>query len=65
MSVIEYAVRFNELSCFTSNQVATEEMRMDHFEQGLKREMKQTIAVMYMSTQMTKLDYLLWFLVKE
>ena len=27
-----------------SNQVATEEMRMNHFEQGLKGEIKQIIA---------------------
>ena len=44
MSVIEYAVKFNELSRFAPNQVATEEMRVDHFEQGLKGEIKQIIA---------------------
>jgi len=44
MRVIEYAAIFNELSRFASNQVATEEMRMDYFEQGLKGEVKQTIA---------------------
>jgi len=38
MSVIEYAEKFNELSRFARNQVATEEMRMGHFEQGLKGE---------------------------
>ena len=32
MSVIEYAAKFNELSRFALNQVATEEMRMGHFE---------------------------------
>ena len=36
MSVIEYAVKFNALSRFAPNQVATEEMRMDHFKQGSK-----------------------------
>jgi len=40
MSVMEYAVKFNELSQFIPNQVATEEMRMDHFEQGLRGEVK-------------------------
>ena len=40
MSVMEYAAKFNELSCFTPNQVATKEMRMDHFEQGLKGQIK-------------------------
>jgi len=36
MSVMEYAAKFNELSCFAPHQVATEEMKMDPFEQGLK-----------------------------
>jgi len=44
MSVIEYAARFNELNRFALNQVVTEQMRMDHFEQGLKGEIKQIIA---------------------
>ena len=44
MSVIEYAVKFNALSRFAPNQVATEEMRMDHFKQGLRGEVKQIIA---------------------
>jgi len=41
---MEYAVKFNELSRFGPDQVATEEMRMNHFEQGLKGEIKQIIA---------------------
>jgi len=44
ISIIEYALKFNELSRFAANQVATEEMRIDHFEQGLKRKVKQIIA---------------------
>jgi len=44
MSVIEYAAKFNELSRFAPNQVATEEMKMDHFEQGLKGHIKRMIA---------------------
>ena len=44
MSVTEYAARFNELSRFSPNQVVTEELRMGHFEQGLKGEIKQIIA---------------------
>ena len=40
MSVMEYAAKFNELSRFALNQVATEEMRMNHFEQGLRGEIK-------------------------
>jgi len=36
MSVMEYTAKFNELSRFAPNQVATEEMKMDHFEQGLR-----------------------------
>ena len=44
MSVMEYATKFNELSRFAPNQVAIEEMRINHFEQGLKGEIKQIIA---------------------
>jgi len=44
MSIIECALKFNELSRFALNQVAIEEMRMDHFEQGLRGEVKQIIA---------------------
>ena len=40
MSVMDYAAKFNELSRFAPNQVATEEMRIDHFEQGLRGEVK-------------------------
>ena len=32
MSVMECAVKFNELSRFALNQVAIKEMKMDHFE---------------------------------
>jgi len=31
MSLMEYAVKFNELSRFALNQVATKEMEMDYF----------------------------------
>ena len=44
MSVVEYAAKFNELSRFAPNQVSTEEMKMDHFEQGLKGPIKRMIA---------------------
>jgi len=40
MSIIERAAKFNELSQFAPNQVAIEEIRMDHFEQGLRGEVK-------------------------
>jgi len=40
MSVIEYVVKFNVLSRFAPNQVATEQMRMHQFEQGLKEPIK-------------------------
>jgi len=40
MSVIEYAAMFNEMSHFAPNQVAIEEIRIDHFEQGVKGEIK-------------------------
>jgi len=44
ISVIEYTAKFNKLSHFAPNQVAIEEIRMDHFKQGLKGEVKQIIA---------------------
>jgi len=42
--VTKYAAKFNELSHFAPNQVASEEMKMDHFEQGLKGPIKWMIA---------------------
>jgi len=44
MSKMEYTAKFNELSQFAPNHVATEEMRMKHSVQGLKGEIKQIIA---------------------
>ena len=44
MSAMEYAAKFNELSHFAPNQVATEEIKMDHFEQGLRGPIKWMIA---------------------
>ena len=44
MSVMEYAVRFNELSKFAMHQVNTEERKMDHFGQGLRGDIKSVIA---------------------
>jgi len=41
---MEYATKFNELILFTLGQVATEEMRMDHFEQGMKGSIKSMIV---------------------
>jgi len=46
MSVIEYAAKFNELSDFAPSQVPTKEMKMDHFEQGLRGPIKRMIAGM-------------------
>jgi len=43
-SVMEYAAQFNELSRFAPHQVSTEERRMDHFEQGLRGNIKSVIA---------------------
>jgi len=43
-SVMEYATQFNELSRFAPHQVSTEERRMDHFEQGLRGDIKSVIA---------------------
>jgi len=44
MTVMEYAARFNELSRFALHQVNTEERKMDHFEQGLRGDIKSVIA---------------------
>ena len=44
MSVMKYIIKFNELSRFALNQVATEEMKMDHFAQGLKGSIKSMIT---------------------
>jgi len=41
---MEYAAQFNELSRFAPHQVSTEERRMDHFEQGLRGDIKSVIA---------------------
>ena len=44
MSVMEYAVKFNEFSRFALHQVNTEERKIDHFEQGLRGDIKSVIA---------------------
>jgi len=44
MTVMEYAVRFNELSRFVMHQVNTEERKMNHFEQGLRGDIKSVIS---------------------
>jgi len=44
LNVMEYATRFNELSHFAPHQVDTEERRMDHFEQGLRGDIRAMIA---------------------
>jgi len=41
---MEYAARFNELSRFTLHQVNSEERKMDHFEQGLRGDIKSVIT---------------------
>jgi len=43
-SVTEYAAKFNELSHFAPHQVNNEERKMDHFEQGLRGNIKSLIA---------------------
>jgi len=43
-TIMEYAARFNELSRFALHQVNTEERKMDHFEQGLRGDIKSVIA---------------------
>jgi len=41
---MEYTAKFNELSRFTPHQVNTEESKIDHFEQGLRGDIKSVIA---------------------
>jgi len=48
MSVIGCATKFNKLSRFAPDQVATEEMRMDHFKQGLSGEVKIDNSKIYL-----------------
>ena len=43
-SVMEYASKFNELIRFAPHQLSMEEIRMEHFEQGLKGNIKSMIA---------------------
>ena len=44
LSIIEYATKFNEVSRFTPHQVNIKERRMDHFEQGLRGDIRSMIA---------------------
>jgi len=41
---MEYAAKFNELSRFAPHQVNIEERKMDHFEQGLKGNIRSMIS---------------------
>ena len=40
LSVMEYIAKYNELNRFASHQVAMEEKKMDHVEQGLNGSIK-------------------------
>jgi len=44
LSMMEYAIKFNELIRFAPHQVDTEERRMDHFEQGLRGDIRSMIV---------------------
>ena len=44
LSIMAYATKFNELSHFTPHQVDTEERRIDHFEQGLRGDIRSITA---------------------
>jgi len=41
---MDYAAKFNELSRFAPHQVNIEERKMDHFEQGLRADIKSVTA---------------------
>ena len=45
MSVLEYASKFTELSCFTPAYVADEKLRMNHFEVRLNPSLKERMLV--------------------
>jgi len=44
LSVMEYATKFNEISRFAPHQVNIEERKMDHFEQGLRGDIRSIIS---------------------
>ena len=44
LSVMEYAAQFNELSGFAPHQVSTKERKMDHYEQGLRGDIRSVIT---------------------
>jgi len=44
MIIMGYTIIFNELSCFVPTRVATEEMKMDHFERGLMGDIKPMVV---------------------
>jgi hypothetical protein len=44
LTVMEYAACFNELSRFAPHQIDTEERKMNHFEHGLRGEIKAALA---------------------
>ena len=44
LSIMEYVTKFNELSHFAPHQVNTGDRRMDHFEQGLRGDIRSMIA---------------------
>jgi len=44
MSVMGYAAKFNKLSCFGPVYIATDDIRMEWFERGLKGTLKEAIT---------------------
>jgi len=44
MNAVEYTAKFNEHSHFLPNEVATKEMKIDHFEQGLKGSIRSMVT---------------------
>ena len=45
MSVLEYASKFIELSCFTTAFLADEKLKMNHFEVGLNRNLNERMSM--------------------
>lgn len=49
-TVLEYSVRFNQLSRFAEHLVANEEDKADHFLRGLRSEINSALAPFVLTT---------------
>jgi len=56
MSVLEYALKFMELSCFGPTLVAGERLKMNRFEAGINLTIKERMLVHQYTTYMDLYD---------